>query len=197
MRAVATPGQWIWRASGLITAAFLVLVGAHFITRAGQPEYAQPQATVTRTVTLLKPVTSLTVQSYGGSVQITGAPVDRVQITETLRYDAPTGHLSAVPQSASASPVSASPGAAPAAAPGAPAVVQSLSAGHLSVGDPGCASSDCSASFAVTVPADVTVTVTTEGGSISVSGVAGANLDSGGGPVHAAKIGGPLVVGSR
>jgi hypothetical protein len=135
-------------------------------------------------------VTSLTVQSYGGSVQITGAPVDRVQITETLMYDAPTGNLSAVPQSASASPVSASP----AAAPGVPAVVQSVSGGHLSLGDPECASSDCSVSFAVTVPSDVTVTVSTEGGSISVSGVAGANLDSGGGKVRATGIGGPLTV---
>ena len=75
-------------------------------------------------------------------------------------------------------------------------MVQSVSGGHLSLGDPECASSDCSVSFAVTVPADVTVTVDTEGGPISVSGVAGANLDSGGGPVRATRIGGPLVVGS-
>jgi hypothetical protein len=148
-------------------------------------------------------VTSLTVQSHGGPVRVTGAPVDRVQITETVMYDAPAGNLSAVPQSATASPLSASPTAAPAApaAPsafpnGTPAVVQSVSGGHLSVGDPECASSDCSVSFAVTVPADVTVIVTTEGGSISVSGVAGANLDSGGGPVRATEIGGPLTVGT-
>jgi hypothetical protein len=192
MRAVATPGQWIWRASGLITAAVLILFGGHLIVRAGQPEHAQPQATAIRTVTVPQPVTSLTVQSYGASVQITGGPVGRVQITETLMYDAPGGTLSAVPQSASAGPVSASP----AAAPGMPAVAQSVSGGHLSLGDPECASSDCSVSFAVTVPADVTVTVITEGGSISVSGVAGAKLDSGGGPVRATKIGGPLVIGS-
>jgi hypothetical protein len=200
MRAVATPGRWVWRLSGLITTLVLILVGAHLITRAGQPEQAQPQATVTRTVTVQQPVTSLTVQSYGAPVQVSGAPVDRVQITETLTYDAPTGNLSAVPQSASASPVSASPAAAPvppAPSPlpsGAPAVVQSVSGGHLSVGDPECASSDCSVSFAVTVPSDVTVTVSTEGGSISVSGVAGANLDSGGGKVRATGIGGPLTV---
>jgi hypothetical protein len=205
MRAVATPGQWIWRASGLITAAFLILVGAHLIIRAGQPENAQPQATATRTVTVPQPVTSLTVQSYGAPVQVTGAPVGRVQITETLMYDAPTGNLSAVPQSASASPVSGSPAAAPVPPvppvpsplpSGAPAVVQSVSGGHLSLGDPECASSDCSVGFAVTVPSDVTVTVTTEGGSISVSGVAGANLDSGGGPVRATEVGGPLTVGT-
>jgi hypothetical protein len=193
MRTVAPPGRWVWRTSGLITTAALVFVGAHLCARdGGFPEHAQPQATATRTVTVVEPVTSLTVQSYGGSVQITGAPVDRVQITETLMYDAPTGNLSAVPQSASASPVSASP----AAAPGVPAVVQSVSGGHLSLGDPECASSDCSVSFAVTVPADVTVTVITEGGSISVSRVAGANLDSGGGLVRTTGIGGPLVVGS-
>jgi hypothetical protein len=206
MRTVAPPGQWIWRASGLLVTAALVLVGAHLIIRAGQPEHGQPQATATRTQTVVEPVTSLTVQSYGAPVQVTGGPVDRVQITETLVYDAPGGNLSAVPQSASASPVSASPGGAPAvpavpAAPsalpsGAPAVMQSVSGGHLSLGDPECASSDCSVSFAVTVPADVTVIVTTEGGSIGVSGVAGANLDSGGGPVRATEIGGPLIVGT-
>ena len=119
MRAVATPGQWIWRASGLITAAVLVFVGAHLITRAGQPEYAQPQSTATRTVTVPQPVTSLTVQSYGAPVQVTGAPVGHVQITETLIYDAPaSGNLSASPTRASAAPggnLSASPAAAPAA----------------------------------------------------------------------------------
>jgi hypothetical protein len=192
MRAVATPGRWIWRASGLITTAALLFAGAHLIARAGQPESAQPQATATRTVTVPQQVTSLTVQSYGAPVQVTGAPVDHVQITETLMYGAPAGNLSALPQSASASPVSASP----AVAPGVPAVAQSVSGGHLSLGDPECASSDCSVSFAVTVPADVTVTVITEGGSISVSGVAGANLDSGGGLMRATKIDGPLVIGS-
>jgi hypothetical protein len=200
MRAVATPGRWIWRLSGLITAAVLVFVGAHLIARAGPPAYAQPQATTSRTVTVAQPVTSLNVQSYGAAVQVTGAPVGRVQITETLMYDAPTGNLSAVPQSASAGPVSASPAAAPAAPSalpaGAPAVVQAVSGGHLSLSAPECAGSDCSVGFAVTVPSDVTVTVDTEGGSISVSGVAGANLDSGGGPVRATEIGGPLTVGT-
>jgi hypothetical protein len=170
MHAVAAPGRWIWRLSGLITAAVLVVVGAHLIAKAGQPEYAQPQATTIRTVTVAQPVTSLTVQSYGGSVQITGAPVGRVQITETLMYDAPGGNLSAV--------------------------AQSVSGGHLSLGDPECASANCSVRFAVTVPSAVTVSVDTEGGSISVSGIAGANLDSGGGPVNATRIGGPLTVGT-
>ena len=207
MHAVATPGRWIWRASGLITTAVLVLVGAYLATRAGQPEYAQPQATAIRTVTVPQPVTSLTVQSYGAPVQVTGAPVRHVQITETLMYDSQAGNLSAVPQPASAVPQPASGGplsgapSAPSApsAPGgalsgAPAVVQSVSGGRLSLGDPACADSDCSVSFALTVPSDVTATVRTDGGSVSVSGIAGANLDSGGGPVRVRKIGGPLTV---
>ena len=181
MRAVAPPGRWIWRLSGLITAALLVFVAAHLIAKAGQPEYAQPRATTIRTVTVAQPVTSLTVQSYGGSVQITGAPVDRVQITETLMYNAPSGNLSAEPVALPA---------------GAPTMAQSVSGGHLSLGDPECASSNCSVSFAVTVPSAATVSVDTEGGSISVSGIAGANLDSGGGPVNATRIGGPLTVGT-
>jgi hypothetical protein len=212
MRAVATPGQWIWRASGLITAAVLVFVGAHLITRAGQPEYAQPRATAVQTVTVRQPVTSLTVQSYGAPVQITAGPVRRVEITETIMYDpqaggapevvhaVPAGPLSASPASVPAGPLSASPASVPAvpsvpAGPGgAPTVAQSMSGGHLSVGDPACANSDCSVSFAMTVPSDVTATVTTDGGPVSVSGIAGANLESGGGPVRATAIGGPLTV---
>ena len=202
MRAVAAPGQWIWRASGLITAAVLTLFGGHLLVRAGQPEHAQPQATATRTVTVTQRVTSLTVQSYGASVQVTGAPVDHVQITETVMYDAPAGGGATVAHAVLAGPLSASPAvpavpAAPSALPsGVPAVVQSVSGGRLSLSAPECASSDCSVGFAVTVPADVTVTVITEGGSISVSGVAGANLDSGGGLMRATKIDGPLVIGS-
>ena len=69
-----------------------------------------------------------------------------------------------------------------------------MSGGGLSLADPVCETSDCSVSFALTVPSDVTATVTTEGGSVSVSGVAAANLDSGGGDVRAVNIGGPLTV---
>ena len=200
MRAVATPGQWIWRASGLITAAVLVFVGAHLITRAGQPEYAQPRATAVQTVTVRQPVTSLTVQSYGAPVQITAGPVRRVEITETIMYDPQAGGAPEVVHAVPAGPLSASPASVPAvpsvpAGPGgAPTVAQSMSGGHLSVGDPACANSDCSVSFAMTVPSDVTATVTTDGGPVSVSGIAGANLESGGGPVRATAIGGPLTV---
>ena len=168
MRTVASRGRWIWVLSGLVTTAALVVSGTYLITSAGQAEHAQPQDTATRTVTVPQPVTSLTVQTYGDPVQVTAGPVRRVQVTETLMYDPQSG--------------------------GPPAVAQSLSGGRLSLGDPACANSNCDVSFSVTVPSGVTATVTTEGAPVTVSGIAGANLDSGGGPVRATDIGGPLTV---
>ena len=115
-----------------------------------------------------QPVTSLVVQSYGGQVQVTSGQVNRVQVTETIGYD----------QGIDSPPV----------------VTQSVSGGRLSLSDPACANSACTVDFDVTVPPDVTVTVSTGGGPVAVSGIAGANLDSGGGPVRATLIGGPLTV---
>ncbi len=197
MRAVATHGRWIWGLSGLVTTAVLVVPGIRLITSPGQAEYAQPQATATRTVTVPQPVTSLTVQSYGGPVQITAGPVRHVQITEVIMYDSQAGGAISV-SAQPTSPQSASPAGAP-SAPGGPlsappAVAQSVSGGRLSLAALACANSDCTVSFALTVPSDVTATVTTQGGAVSVSGIAGANLDSGGGPVQATEISGPLTV---
>ena len=183
MHAVATSGRWLWGLSGLVTTAALVITGGRLITSAGQAENAQPQSVATRTVTVPQPVTSLTVQSYGAPVEIKAGLVRRVQITETMAYDAQGGPISVSAQPEKGGPIS-----------GQPAVVQSVSGGHLSLGDPACAQSDCSVSFAVIVPSDVTATVITEGGQVAVFGIAGANLDSGGGPVNAAEISGPLTV---
>ena len=69
-----------------------------------------------------------------------------------------------------------------------------MSGGRLNLAALACASSDCSVSFVLTVPSDVTVTATTQGGPVSMSGIAGANLDSGSGPVSATEIDGPLTV---
>ena len=169
MRAVASPGRWIWGLSGLVTGAALAISGTLLITSAGVSGDGQPpQDTVTRTVTVPQPVTSLAVQSYGASVRVTTGPVRRVQVTETLMYDNQAG--------------------------GPPAVTESVSGGHLSLADPGCAVADCTVSFALTVPPGRTVTAVTGGGPQTVSGTAGANLDSGGGPVSATRIGGPLTV---
>jgi len=171
MRAVAGQGRWIWGLSGLITAAAIAVPGARLIASPGTDGdnvYAHPQHVVTRTETVPQPVTSLVVQSYGGQVQVTSGQVNRVQVTETIGYD----------QGIDSPPV----------------VTQSVSGGRLSLFDPACSNSPCTVDFDVTVPADVTVTVSTGGGTMAVSGTAGATLDSGGGPVRATLIGGPLSV---
>jgi len=170
MRAVAGPGRWIWALFGLVTAAVLVLPGARLITlRDGAvTASAEPQAVATRTVIVPQPVTSLTVQDNGGEVQVTAGQVSRVQVTETIMYD----HQG----------------------DGPPAVAQSVSGGRLTLSDPACANVNCSVNFSLTVPFGVTVSVATQGGPVAVSGVAGANLDTGGGPASATLIGGPLTV---
>ena len=195
MQPVATPGRWIWVLSGLITTAALVVSGTALITSAGRPDNAQPQSVATRTVTVPQPVTSLTVQSYGAPVEVTAGPVRHVRITETMTYDSQDGPVSvqAQPEKRAEAAVSVpqEPGAP---VSGLPAVVQWVSGGRLTLADPACEDSDCSVSFAVTVPPDVTATVSTEGGPVTVSGIAGANLDSGGGPVSAVRISGALTV---
>jgi hypothetical protein len=169
MRAVAGQGRWIWGVSGLVTAAALAIPGARLITSPGtngDNVYAHPQHVVTRTETVPQPVTSLVVQSYGGQVQVTSGQVNRVHVTETIGYDQGTN----------------------------PVVTQSVSGGRLSLSDPACSNSGCTVDFDVTVPADVTVTASSGGGQVTVSGTAGANLASGGGPVRATLIRGPLTV---
>jgi hypothetical protein len=170
MRAVAGPGRWVWGLSGLVTAAALAIPGARLITSPGNGDNisAVPQQVVTRTETVPQPVTSLVVQSYGGQVQVTSAQVARVNVTETISYDQGADSPSLV--------------------------TQSVSGGRLSLSDPACTHSDCNVDFDVTVPADVTVTASTGGGQLTVSGTAGANLASDGGQVLATLIRGPLTV---
>jgi hypothetical protein len=94
------PGRRVWGLSGLVTAAALIGATAWFLAPApanppnataqpqsGAPQVAQARATMTRTVTVPQPVSSLTVRSYGAPVQITGRAGDRVRVTETISYD--------------------------------------------------------------------------------------------------------------
>ncbi len=173
MRAVAGPGRWVWGLSGLVTVLALAVSGL-FLAAAESHRPPPPQETLTRTVTLVQPVTSLTVQSYGGPVQVTSGSAGRVQISETVTYEygAPAG--------------------------GPPAVTESLSRGHLILADPACLQVfPCVVGFAVTVPPGVTVTAMTDGGPLTVSGTGAANLDSGGAPVSATRIGGSLTVSTE
>jgi hypothetical protein len=170
MRAVAGPGRWIWVLSGLVTTAVLVVPGARLITLGDglSNASAEPQTVMTRTVTVPQPVTSLIVQSDGGQVQVAAGQVSRVQVNETIMYDRKGG--------------------------GPPAVSQSVSGGRLSLSDLAC---DCNVNFSLTVPFGVSVSVATQGGPAAVSGVAGANVDTGGGPARATLVGGPLTVSTE
>jgi hypothetical protein len=165
MRPVAAGGRRIWGLAGLAVAASLAIPGGWLITSAGVDRDPGPQRTVTRVVTVPQPVTTLDVQSYGAPVQVTAGPVHRVQVTEAITYDPEDGRPPAVPQS--------------------------VSNGILTLIEPACV---CSVGFSVTVPPGVGVAADTEGGPLTVSGAAAANLDSGGGPVRATGISGPLVV---
>ena len=172
MRAVAEPGRWVWGLTGLVTVLALT-VSVVVLASAGSTPHQPPPVTLTRTVTLVQPVTGLTVQSYGGMVQVTAGSVRRVEVTETITYGPLAG--------------------------GPPAVTELLSRGHLMLADPACLefSFPCAVSFAVTVPPGVAVTAVTDGGALTVSGTGAADLDSGGAPVSAARIGGSLTVSTE
>jgi Putative adhesin len=167
MRAVTGPGRWIWGVSGLVTAGVLVVPTVHLLMTAGQADQGLQTGNVSRTVTVSQPVTSVTVQSYGASIQVTGARVSHVEVTEW--FTVPPG--SSTPRVA--------------------AVVRD---GQLRVGSSGCAGNgDCS-SFALTVPRDMTVHVASQGGPVEMSGVAAVSGDSGGGSMDLIDIDGPVDV---
>lgn len=181
MRAVAGGpaagrGRWIWALSGVVTAAVIAVPIARAITTAGDPApdvaYAQPAPTSVRTITVTQPVTSVTVLSYGSPVQVTTGPVRHVEVTETAGFVKGQG-------------------------PWPVPLTRTVSGGHLLLADPACGptgTTNCAVAFALTVPPGVAVTAVSDGGPIAVSGVAGADLDSGGGLVTATEIDGPLTV---
>jgi hypothetical protein len=179
MRPVARAGRWAWGLCGLATAAALAVPGTRLIVsagvapapiRAGSPP---PQVPIQiRTVTVPQPVTSLYVHGYAGLIY----PPGLIQVDA-----APVTHVQVTE-------IIAYRGRPP-------AVVQSVSGGRLSLADPACADGSCSVSFAVTVPPGVAVTVA--GGPLIISGTSGAKVDSGGAPVSATSIHGPLTVSTH
>jgi hypothetical protein len=175
MRSVAVAGRWVWGVSGLVTVALLAVPSFNFITmNDGQTQGSGP-GSLTRTETVSEPVTRLTVQSYGAQIQVTGAPVSHVEIIESFGKSG-----------RSAPPISAT-----------------VRDGQLSVGSPACVTWENCNSFVVMVPRDVTVTVASQGGAVTISGVAAVSGDSGGssmelsginGPVNVTTDGGPLQI---
>ena len=168
MRPVAAGGRRIWGLAGLAVIASLAIPGGWLIATAGDSAYSRvPQQTVTQVITVPEPVTTLNVDSNGTPVQITAGPVQRVRVSEAITYDLKHGLPTAVKQS--------------------------VSGGILTL-DGVCQVPDCAVGFIVTVPPGVAVAADTEGGALTVSGVAAATLDSGGGPVRATGISGHLIV---
>jgi DUF4097 and DUF4098 domain-containing protein YvlB len=166
-------GRWIWTVSGLATVGLLAWPVVGLISSAGnggQGEFVAATPTLTRTVTVSQPVTSLSVDSYGAPIQVTAGPVHHITVTEAISY----------------------PGPGP-----APAVTAAVADRRLTLDASSCADTGCSVGFTVTVPPGVSVTAESEDGGIAVTGAAGANLDSGGGPVQASHIDGPLSVTSE
>jgi hypothetical protein len=169
VHAVTPHGRWIWGLSGLATAAVLAVPGARLLSHPGADgQHMTPTSTATRTISLSQPITSLDVQSQDGSVRVQAGSGRGVHIIELISYD-----KSVSPQ---------------------PRVEDSVSGGRLTLADPVCSTSDCAVSFVVTVPATVPVTVASDGGAVAISGVAGANVESGGAPVTLARLTGTLTV---
>jgi hypothetical protein len=169
VRTVTAHGRWIWGLSGLATAAVLAVPGARLLSHPGaDAQHMTANDTVTRTISLVQPITSLNVQSQDGPVRVQAGTGRGVQIIELINYDK------------SVSPP--------------PRVQDSVSGGRLTVADPACSTSDCAVSFVVTVPATVPVTVASNGALVTISGVAGATVESGGAPVNLARLTGPLTV---
>ena len=168
----STRGRWIWTLTGLATVGLLAWPVVGLIGRAGnggQGEFVSARPTMTRTVIVTQPVTSLSVDSYGAPIQVTAGPVRQVTVTEAISYFGPRQ---------------------------APTVTAAVSDRRLTLDAAACASTGCTVGFTVTVPSGVAVTAESDNGGIAVAGVAGANLDSDGGPVQASHIDGPLSVTS-
>jgi len=165
-------GGWLWGVSGVITAALIAVPAAVLFGRAGMTGsgvvfgIGPGPAATHRTFIVPQPVRALTVDSYGSVVRIMAGAVSRVRVTETI----------------------------PAKAPGTPQVTDSVSGGRLTLSNSACVNSGCAANFTITVPADVTADVSSQGGPVLVSGIAGATIESGSGPVNANRIRGPLTV---
>lgn len=166
-------GRRIWALSGLATLALLSVPGIRIITGDNSSnQWSGPtRAVPSRTLTITRPVTSLTVESYGAPVVVTTGPVQDIQVTESIMYGPPMD--------------------------GPPTVSHKVSGGRLVLAAPACQNLNCSVGFTLIVPRDVAVTATSDGGPISVSGVAAANVDSGGGNVQAGNVTGSLTINAE
>jgi hypothetical protein len=163
-------GRWIWTISGVVVISAMIAPVGLRLAMSGDI-HSVPMASATpRTLAIGKSYAHLSVQSYGGNIRVFGGG-SGTQATARVEYDPQQGPP--------------------------PAITASVSDGQLSLAVPSCAAQGCIAWFTVIVPPTVSVTTVSGGGDVVVSGVAGANLDSGGGTVTATSIRGPLTVASE
>jgi hypothetical protein len=162
-------GRVSWLLIGIGASVALTAGFGSLIISAGSDGYGGGGPLValpTRTVTIAAPVASLNVESYGANITVTGKPVSQVTVKESISYDPTQG--------------------------GPPAVTDTDAHGLLTLAAPACENANCNVGFNVTVPSGVTVNAEGDGGSVTVSGTGAADVDSGGGPVVATGISGPL-----
>lgn len=170
MGTVASRGRWVWGLSGMAVIAAITLPAGALVIRAGRETGDAQYVVPTRTIVVTQSITSLDVESYGADISVVAAPVRYTQVIEAISFDTQSG---------------------------APAVTHSVTRGRLTLAAPECDFSDCSVGFTVTVPEGVAVTAHAGGGQITVSGVASANLDSGGAPVRVSNVRGTVTADSE
>jgi len=117
MRTVKPRGRLIWGVSGLVTLSLLFTPAFRFFARAGDQVNASPGATVTQTLTVTQPVTSLNLQTYGAMARVTAVPGHEVQVIETISYGLKQGEPNVTHKVSHgtltlADPAATSPGAA-------------------------------------------------------------------------------------
>ena len=170
-------GRWIWHLSGVATILMGAALVAFAIIRAGNPDGVGFAQTVlpTSTVLVAGEVSSLTATSYGAPIQVTRGPVSQVTVEETVSFNRPGPF-------------------------GPPRVRATADHGNLTLAAPSCDHGGCAVGFVVIVPANfppVRVSASSDGGAVSVSGVAAADIDSGSGTVSASDVQGLLTVTSE
>ena len=174
-RPIPPRGRWIWYLSGVATILMGTALFAFAVTRSEQPYGGFAQFVLpTSTVVVAGEVSGLTVNSYGAPIQVTRGPVSQVTVEETVSFDHPAGRP--------------------------PMVRARADHGNLTLAAPSCEHGGCSVGFTVIVPANfppVTVAASSDGGAVSVSGVAAADIDSSSGTVSASDVQGLLTVTSE
>jgi hypothetical protein len=194
-RPAAPRGRWIWRVSGVATVTVLAAASVGIIShQGGSPQYAHPLGVMAKSLTVPRPVTGLRVLTSGMPVQVTTGPGTRVRVTEFIQYDPNGGDLPFFPKGRvieydpKAGVIQSDPNG-----DGLPAMA-AVSGKVLTLDGTACDSYACAVAFAVTVPRGTSVTLSTAGGDVIVSGTADTRVDSGGGNVYAAGLRGPLSV---